>query len=60
MPRKAQEKSAGNPVINYHLGMAYSRLGNSEKAKQYLQTALVSKVAFPGRDEAEKTVAAIR
>ena len=58
--RKAQDKSAGNPVINYHLGMAYSRIGNSEKAKHYLQTALVSKVAFPGRDEAEKTVAAIR
>jgi hypothetical protein len=40
--------------------MAYSRLGNPEKAKQYLQTALASKAAFPGKDEAEKTVAAIR
>jgi lipopolysaccharide biosynthesis regulator YciM len=58
--RKAQDRSAGNPVINYHLGMAYSRLGNPGKAKQFLQTALVSKVAFPGRDEAEKTMAAIR
>jgi hypothetical protein len=40
--------------------MSYSRLGNPEKAKQYLQTALASKAAFPGKDEAEKTVAAIR
>ena len=56
---KAQARSAGNPVINYHLGMAYSRLGNPEKAKQYLQTALASKAAFPGRDEAEKTMATI-
>jgi tetratricopeptide (TPR) repeat protein len=57
---KAQAKSVGNPVINYHLGMAYSGLGNPEKAKQYLRTALASKAPFPGRDEAEKTMAAIR
>jgi len=56
---KAQAKSAGNPVVNYHLGMAYNQIGMPEKAKQYLKIALASKAAFPGRDQAEKTVAAI-
>ena len=57
---KAEAGSSGNPVVNYHLGMVYSRLGNAEKAKQYLQTALASKTTFPGRDEAQKTLAATR
>jgi tetratricopeptide (TPR) repeat protein len=57
---KAQAKGAGNPAVNYHLGMAYSKLGDQAKAKQYLQTALASKAAFPGRGEAEKTLAAAR
>lgn len=56
---KAQTKASKNPVINYHLGMAYYRAGNTGKAKEYLQVALASKVSFPGKDEAEKTVAGI-
>lgn len=56
---KAQSKSSGNPVINYHLGMAYSRLGNQEKAKQYLRTALASPAAFPGKEDAQRTMAGI-
>jgi tetratricopeptide (TPR) repeat protein len=57
---KAEAGSSGNPVVNYHLGMVYSKIGNAEKAKQYLQTALASKTMFPGRDEAQKTLTAIR
>ncbi|HUI45145.1 MAG TPA: tetratricopeptide repeat protein [Nitrospirota bacterium] len=56
---KAQAKSAGSPIINYHLGMAYNQIGMPEKAKQYLKIALASKAAFPGRGQAEKTMAAI-
>src|SRR5208283_4420877 len=56
---KAHAKNAGNPVINFHLGMAYNKAGNSAKAKQYLQTALTSKINFPGKDEAQKAMAGI-
>ena len=53
---KAQGRNAVNPVINFHLGMAYNRVGNSEKAKEHLRLALASKVSFPGKVEAEKTM----
>jgi len=57
---KAQSKASGNPVINYHVGKAYYGAGNSGKAKEYLQLSLASKVRFPGKDDAEKTLAGIR
>jgi len=57
---KAQAKASGNPVINYHLGKAYYGAGNNGKAKEYLQLSLASKVGFPGKDDAEKTLAGIR
>jgi tetratricopeptide (TPR) repeat protein len=57
---KAQAKAPENPVINYHLGMAYSRAGNAGKAKEFLQLAHASKDSFPGKDEAEKTLAGLR
>jgi Tfp pilus assembly protein PilF len=57
---KAEAGRSGDPVVSYHLGMVYSKIGNAEKAKQYLKTALDSKTTFPGRDEAQKTLATIR
>jgi tetratricopeptide (TPR) repeat protein len=56
---KAYAGSAVSPVINFHLGMAYNKAGNSEKAREHLRIALASKVSFPGKDEAEKTMAGI-
>ena len=56
---RAQAKASGNPVINYHLGMAYYRAGNTVKAREYLQIAMASKSGFPGKDEAEKTMSGI-
>ncbi len=56
---KAQAKAPGNPVFNYHLGVAYQRAGNAAKAKEYLRIALTSKVDFPGKGDAEKTMAGI-
>jgi tetratricopeptide (TPR) repeat protein len=55
---KAQARNPLNPVINYHLGMAYFHAGNPGKAKEYLQLSLASKISFPGKDEAQKTLAA--
>jgi tetratricopeptide (TPR) repeat protein len=56
---KAQAGSSGNPVINFHLGMAYHRVGNPKKAREYLERALASNISFPGKNEAEKTIASI-
>jgi tetratricopeptide (TPR) repeat protein len=46
-----------NPEMLYHLGMAYYRRGRWDKAAPPLRTALASKAAFEGIDEARKTLA---
>jgi len=46
-----------NPEMLYHLGMAYYRGGRWDKAAPPLRTALASKAAFEGIDEARKTLA---
>jgi tetratricopeptide (TPR) repeat protein len=56
---KAQTKVPGNPVFNYHLGMTYYKTGNAGKAKKCLQVALASKIKFPGKEDAERTMAGI-
>jgi len=50
------EKARQVPVVNYHLGMIYSGLGEREQAKKYLKLALNSGSAFPGKEAAEKMV----
>jgi len=55
------EESAGAsgefpPAIAYHLGMTLARLGNKEKAVEYLAKAVNSGADFPGKGEAEKTL----
>lgn len=43
---------SGNPVYNYHLGMAYYQLGDSLNAKKHLEMAANSEKDFNGKDEA--------
>ena len=43
-------------AFNYHLGMAYHKLGNVYKARNYLQKSLTGEKEFTGRDEAQKTL----
>jgi tetratricopeptide (TPR) repeat protein len=43
-------------VFNYHLGMAYHKSGDNDKARDYLQQSLASEKEFPGRDVAQKTL----
>ncbi len=45
-----------SPPMAYHLGMTLSRLGNKEKAVDYLAKAVNSGTNFPGKGEAEKTL----
>jgi tetratricopeptide (TPR) repeat protein len=44
------------PVISYHMGMLYFRLGDTGKARSFLQAAVKGPDKFPGREEAEKTL----
>ncbi|MBW2637119.1 MAG: tetratricopeptide repeat protein [Deltaproteobacteria bacterium] len=49
----ASQEDVSIPAINYHLGMIFSRLDEKERAKKYLQVALETQSAFPGREDAE-------
>jgi tetratricopeptide (TPR) repeat protein len=44
------------PPVAYHLGMTLARLGNKEKAVDYLTKAVGSGENFPGKGDAEKTL----
>ncbi len=54
--QKAVELAPKEPLLQYHLGMAYYRGGNADLAKRHLQEAIAAKVNFPGLDEAKKIV----
>ena len=49
---KAKEIS----VLSYHFGMIYYKLGEKEKARDYLDSAVKSKEPFPGREKAEEVL----
>ena len=57
--KPAAEKAPGEPVVNYHLGMAYHQAGDKKQAKVYLAKALETGRAFSGADEARTALAAI-
>ena len=43
----ATKASPNNPVFQYHLGLAYSKVGESEKARQAFDVALRYKPNYP-------------
>jgi len=56
---KAQGKLAGNPEVNYHLGMALVKAGKREQGKEHLKTSVAAKGDFPWKAEAARTLAGI-
>ena len=50
------EKMQTNPVVAYHLGMAYLQNGQKEEAKVALGKALQISKTFPGHEEAQKAL----
>lgn len=56
---RARQKTPGNSVIAYHMGMVHYKLGKRAEAKDQLKKALESKDDFFGKQEAEKTLAMI-
>lgn len=50
------EKLPENPVVRYHLGMAYFKDGRKVLAKTELESALRLNADFPGAEEAKETL----
>jgi len=45
-----------NPVLHYHLGLAYLQIGDKAEARQSLQHALTLRPDFKGADEARRVL----
>ena len=46
-----------NPTVHYHLGMAYSKVGNKPEAKKALTTAVASTRPFREQADAKRALA---
>ena len=56
----AAKTSPKDPVIQYHLGMAYAGIGDSVNARRVLKQALAINQGFPGADVAQKTLETLK
>jgi tetratricopeptide (TPR) repeat protein len=56
---RAREKSANNPTILYHLGMAYAKAGKTAQAKECLKKALAMGREYPWKEDATKALGAL-
>ena len=54
--REAVDKDPSNPTYQYHLGLAYAKTGDRQKAKEALQRALAIKADFSGAEDAKKVL----
>ena len=54
--RRAIELAPKNPTFHYHLGLAYARSGDKDRAKSTLQTALRLKSDFAGAADAKRVL----
>jgi tetratricopeptide (TPR) repeat protein len=57
--RQATALAPDHPVLNYHLGAAYSKAGQRADAVAHLKKALVSGKPFEGLDEAKSLLAEV-
>jgi tetratricopeptide (TPR) repeat protein len=55
--RKAVEQAPDQPLLNYHLGMAYYRTGAGKEAKTHLEKAMKAGKPFAGVEEAKAVLA---
>lgn len=58
--QQALRAAPNEPVIQYHLAMAYLGSSDKENATRYLEKALESDKKFHGREEAEKALAQLK
>jgi tetratricopeptide (TPR) repeat protein len=55
--KESAEKMPNNPVVRYHLGMAYYKKGDKKLAKEELSASLKLSKEFSGAEDAKKIVA---
>ena len=58
--KEANEKVPDNPIMLYHLGMAYSKTENKGMAKKELAKALQLDPKFPRAEEAKATMQTLK
>jgi tetratricopeptide (TPR) repeat protein len=58
--QKAQAQAPHHPLINYHLGVAYFQVGNTQEAQTYLGKALQSREAFQYQVQAQALLSKIK
>jgi tetratricopeptide (TPR) repeat protein len=58
--REASRQSPQNPIIHYHLGLAFVKNGNLHEARRSLLEALKLDPAFRGAENARTTLASIK
>lgn len=52
--RESAEKLSDNPEVQFHLGMAYYMMGQTDAARQSLQRVANSPAEFPGKEESKR------
>ena len=57
--KECVDKAPQNAAYHYHLGMAYLKSGQTDKAKALLGKALQLNPGFPGAEEARKSMATL-
>jgi Flp pilus assembly protein TadD len=58
--KESAAKLPSNPQVQYHLGMAYAQVGDTQNARKALTAASSSPAVFPGKDEAKKRLAGLQ
>jgi Flp pilus assembly protein TadD len=57
---RSVKKDPANSMYQYHLGLAYAKAGRKDAARRALEEALKLNRDFPGRSDAETTLAALK
>jgi len=57
---KVVDEAPDVPVFNYHLGMAYFKLGDRNTARDFLSKAVAEGYSYDGVEEARETLARLK
>jgi Flp pilus assembly protein TadD len=58
--RESVDKLPTNPQVQYHVGMAYAQVGDTDNARKALTAAISGPADFSGKDDARKALAALK
>ena len=58
--KESAAKLPENPEVQYHLGMAALKVGDTETAKKSLAAAIATSTNFAGKDEARRALAQLK